>query len=193
MKTMKELGPVVLAAVAVILCVGASSSAATTLEVKGIAKNESVKFSLSIPSGSSMIFQDTSGFSQNTCTTSQAEGSTTSSFTGPSVTGLLETLTYSNCTRAVTVHKPGTLKFKYIAGTTNATVESENTVLTRGSSVGTLTCTTGAGTHIGTLTGVASGQATLHIATALNCGLIPSAKWAATYVVTTPSGLGVTE
>jgi hypothetical protein len=58
---------------------------------------------------------------------------------------------------------------------------------------GTVNCKTGTGTDLGTLTGVSSGNATMHINAVLNCGfLLPSATFKGTYTVTSPSGLGVT-
>jgi hypothetical protein len=60
-----------------------------------------------------------------------------------------------------------------------------------------LSCETGAGTHIGTLTGksgsVASDKlATMDIHAVLNCGfLAPSSTWDGSYIVTSPEGLGV--
>lgn len=53
-------------------------------------------------------------------------------------------------------------------------------------------CKTGTGTHMGTLTGVKEGHATLHIDAIKNCGFfMPSATWGATFTVTSPTGLGV--
>jgi hypothetical protein len=92
----------------------------------------------------------------------------------------------------VTVHKPGALKVDWISGTTNGTVFPEEAQVTSGSPIGTLNCTTGAGTHIGTLVGAATGgHAVMNINAVLNCGIIPSARWEATYKVTSPTGLGV--
>jgi hypothetical protein len=108
------------------------------------------------------------------------------------VTGALSSLTFGSCTRPVTVHKAGQLYVEHVAGTTNGTVFSENTEVTVGTPFGTVNSKTGAGTDIGTLTGVNSGSATLDINGVLNCGfLLPSALWGGTYVVTSPAGFGV--
>jgi hypothetical protein len=69
-------------------------------------------------------------------------------------------------------------------------VTSSGAEVTTGSPFGTLNCKTEAGTHLGTLTGVKEGNATMDINAALFCGGI-SSKWEATYTVTSPSGLGV--
>jgi hypothetical protein len=87
------------------------------------------------------------------------------------------------------VHKSGSLSIKWISGT-NGTVTSSEAEFTTGSPFGTLNCKTGAGTHLGTLTGVASGHATVDINAALSCSGV-SSKWEAEWVITTPTGLGV--
>jgi len=187
MKYLKMLGLMALAATALMAFAGSAS--ATTLELKGVTQSGAVAIEASIAAGNSAILKDTSGFSQNTCTTSVAKGSTETK-TGTSVTGKLSSLTFSNCTRTVTVHKPGALEVVWISGGTNGTVYSENAQVTSGSPIGTLNCTTGETTHIGTVTGVASGKGTMHINALINCGIISSAKWEGTYTVTT-EGLGV--
>lgn len=56
----------------------------------------------------------------------------------------------------------------------------------------TVTCKTGTGVDIGTFTGVAAGNATLHVKALLGCGfLAPSVRWDGTYEFTSPNGLGV--
>lgn len=191
MKRRKKAAAVAIAITAMAL-VGATSASATTLEVGGVVQNASVTYSMSLVPDSSSITETTSGSSSHTCTVSQIHGSTSSPFTGTKVTGPVTTMTFENCTRAMTVHNAGKLWFEHITGTTNATVFSEETDVTKGTVFGTLTCTTGAGTHIGTLTGAAAGHATLDVKAVLNCGvLVPSMLWTATYTVTSPLGLGV--
>ncbi|HEX3040906.1 MAG TPA: hypothetical protein VHP56_02300 [Solirubrobacterales bacterium] len=174
----------------------AGTASATTVEINGVAQTGAVAIEASIESGKSMIFKDTAGFSQNTCTTSVAKG-TTETKTGTAVTGKLSLLTFSNCTRTLTVHKPGALEYVWNSGTTNATVYSEEAQITSGSPIGTLNCTTGATTHIGTLTGVTAADigaghlhGTLHFNALINCGIISSAKWEASYTITTPEKIG---
>jgi hypothetical protein len=93
----------------------------------------------------------------------------------------------------IVVENAGSLTVENISGTTNGTVRSIGAKVKTPSPFGTLTCVTAAapGTDLGTLTGVASGNATMAVNASLNCGLI-TAKWTATYTVTTPTGLGVT-
>jgi hypothetical protein len=57
---------------------------------------------------------------------------------------------------------------------------------------GNLSCRTGEGTDIGTLTGKATGQATIDFKAVVNCGfLVPSSTWQGSYTITSPEGLGV--
>lgn len=196
MKYIKILGVTALAAMA--WAAFASTASATTLEATGVKQTGAVTITASLQPGVSSVLKDTSGFSQNTCTGSHLHG-VTSLFTGSFVTGPFTEhqganpsagMSFSNCTRTVTVHDPGTFEIVW-NGLTNGTVSFEETRVTSGSSIGTLNCTAGATTHVGTLTGVFSGHATLHINAVINCGIIPSAKWEATYTVTSPHGLGV--
>jgi len=186
----KTIGLVVLAALGLLALT--STASATTFEVGGVTKNESVTFTMSLASGTTLITKNTSGAVEFTCTESDWPWETKSPYSDSNVTGPVKTMSFGSCTTGVVVHDPGKLSVEHIAGTTNATVHSEGTILTRGSLVGTLTCTTGEGTHLGTLTGTASGHATLHISAVINCGFFqPSVKWEATYTVTSPTGLGV--
>ena len=193
---MKYLKILSLAAVAVIapMAIGVGSASATTLEVGGVAKNEAVEITASLESGTSLLLQLTNGAFANTCTESHVNGKT-SVFTGTTVSGPLSTLTFNKCTNEkVVVDKAGSLSVERIGSTTNGTVRSSGAEVTVPSPIGTLNCKTGEGVDIGTLTGKASGQATLDIKAILNCGfLAPSAAWAGSYSITSPSGLGVTD
>lgn len=160
------------------------------LEVTGEFKS-SVFITGSLKSGTSAVLSRTDATLVNTCTTSHVEG-VMDELNSPTVTGNLDGLSFANCVRTVTVHKAGTLHIEHIAGTTNGTVSSSGSEVTVGSPFGTLNCKTGTGVDLGTLTGVASGHAEMHINAVINCGfLAPSTKWEGTYTVTTPTGLGV--
>jgi hypothetical protein len=199
MKYLKMIGLAGLAALAVTAFVGVGTASATTLEIAGATQNKAVTLVGSLKAGTSANLKTTSGSFQNTCTGSNVHG-TTEIFTGHVVTGKLTEkengLKFTGCANSVTVHNAGALEVTHIAGTTNGTVFSENAEVTVFSAeFGTyLNCKTGATTHIGTLTGVASAaaHATLNVNAVLNCGFfVPSAKWEATYTITTPTGLGV--
>ena len=85
----------------------------------------------------------------------------------------------------------GSLTVEWTSGT-NGTVRSAGARVRVPSPFGVLTCVTsaGAGTDIGTLTGVKEGHAALDVSAVLNCGIIPSAVWTGEYTITTPTGLG---
>ncbi len=188
---LKALGLAAAAAMA-FTAFAASSASATTLEVGGVTQNSTVTIEASLKSNTSMTWTRTDGSLITTCTTSSVSGSTSSPFTGTSVTGPISSLSFTNCVRTVTVHKAGTLHVAYIAGGTNGTVSSSGTEATVGSPFGYLNCKTGTGVDLGTLTGSASGHAEIHINAVLNCGFpVPTAFWKGTYVVTSPTGLGV--
>jgi hypothetical protein len=194
MNHLKKIAKSALAATALSAMLGVSSASATAVEIGGVTKNESVTFTLSIKSGTSAVLKDTFGFSTNTCTASHKHGNLITFF------GIYIILSYtpgegglsfSKCEREpVTVHKSGNLKIEHISSSTNGTAVSSETEFTTGSPFGTLNCKTGAGTHLGTLTGVASGHATLDVNAVFSCSGI-SSRFEATYTVTTPTGLGI--
>jgi len=190
MKQLKMLGLAAVAAAA-LTALAAPFASATTLEVGGVSQNGSVAISASLKSGTMVILRDTFGITTNRCNKSTVEGASGNPFSGATVTGPLSTLTFGECSfEPVEVHKGGTLHFSHITGTTNGTVTSSGTEVTTNSAFGTLNCITGGGTHLGTLTGVASGHATIDINAQLSCSGI-SSKLAATYTVTGPTGFGV--
>ncbi len=190
----------------------ASCASATTLEVNGVTQTGSLTITASLETGTTLTMSRTDGSFANTCTGSHKHGimNTTNNNGVWAVTGPLtghthqqktegqkpeDGLSYSGCTRPLTVHDPGTLEILHIAGTTDGTVYSEETQLTMGSPFGTLSCKTGDTTKIGTLTGTDGTpvtKATMHVNAVLNCGfLVPSAKWVGSYEVTIPHLLGV--
>jgi hypothetical protein len=149
----------------------------------------------SLKAGSSLALKSTSGATSfNTCTGSElatAIESPGSEASHPS--GKVSTLAFTGCNNNTTVHAKGSLEVKHIAETTHGTVTSSALEVTSFSAIfGTyLICKTGAGTHLGTLTGVnEEGHASLDIIAALNCG-ITSARLTGTYTITTPTGLNV--
>lgn len=192
MRYLKMLGIAAVAAMS-FMAFAVSSVSASTLEVKGVKQNGAVELTASLEG--SVTLARTDGTFANTCTESHVNGTTTK-FTNP-VTGPIKVLTFGACERPVTVHKPGALEVTWIKGTTDGTVFSEQAEVTTGSPFGTLNCKTGETTHIGTLTGTdgtPATHATMDINAVLNCGfLVPSATWKGSYIVTSPTGLGVVE
>src|SRR5215213_2642758 len=157
MKTLTMLG--VTAVVATTLSAFAAASAsATTLEINGVTQNQPVTFTMSLGSGDSATLRTTSTMFLNTCSVSHVHGASTSPYTGTRVTEPLSTLTFTSCVNGpVTVTAPGHLNTEHIAGTTYGTMRSEGTEVKVPSPFGILTCKTGAGTDIGTLTGKKEG------------------------------------
>jgi hypothetical protein len=193
MKLTKILGVAAVAALA--LMAFASSASATTLEVKGVAKNEAVKITATLESSTTLDMTDTSGFFANRCSESHLEWTATTPFSATRVGGPVASLTFKKCTEdakeATKVDLPGYLTVEAIAGTTNGTVFSDSAEITTPSPFGKLNCKTSAtGTDIGKLTGKASGFATMDIEAVLNCSII-TARWKGSYLVTTPEGPGV--
>jgi hypothetical protein len=188
---LKMLGLAILTTGSVV-AYAAPSASATTLEVSGVTINQAGTITVSLASGESSITARTDGSLANTCTGGHLHGATQSPFTGKTVTAPLSSAEASNCTRPATVHKPGIVHIEKIAGTTNGTVSSSGAQQTVGSPFGTLNCQTGAGIDIGTLTGAASGHATIDINAVMGCGfLVPSMLWKTVLTVTSPTGLGV--
>lgn len=166
------------------------SASATTLEIKGVTRNESIKLTGGLAPETSMVMRNTSGSTLGSCSSGSGTGST-ATFTGASVIGAGSESSYS-CTAPVTVDKAGTVSITHISGTTNGTVISSGAEVTISSGFGTLNCKSNEGTHVGVLTGKASGQAVLDVSAVVNCGfLLPSAKVEGTGVITSPEGLGV--
>lgn len=195
MKHLKKPGLTALAAF-VLMAIGAASASATTLEVNGVAQNQSVAMSASLESGTSTLLKFTDGTIANTCTESSASGAT-STFTASSsgaIGGPVSALSFTGCTSSpVTVDVRGSLSVEWISGTTNGTVRSVGAEVTVAAPPFTLTCRTGTGVDIGTVTGKATGgHATVDISAVLNCGFpAPSMTWVGSYVVTSPTGLGI--
>jgi len=189
MKFTKILGVVAVAALA--LMAFASTASATTLESNGVKQTGVVSIESTLKSGTSALLSDTFGAFANTCTVSTVKGKDSTSQTGTTVSGPVESLSWSSCKEGnPTVDAAGSLSVENIAGTTNGTVRSIGAKVTVPSAFGTLTCTTAAspGTDLGTLTGVASGTATMDINAVLSCGI--TAKWTGTYTVTSgPNGV----
>jgi hypothetical protein len=193
MKHLKIIGLAAVAAMA-LMAFAAGSASATTLEENGKTTNAEVTITASLETGTSAILEDTNGLTQDTCTESHVHGTTVTPFTGPEVGGPVATLSFGGCTHTTTVLAKGNLTISNIAGTTNGTVKSNGAEVTVKSTIFgvSIVCKTGAGTDIGTLTGVSSGDATMDINATVNCGsFVPTAKWEGSYWITKPTPFGV--
>jgi len=191
MRSMKTMGLAAIVTLALTAAVGVGSASATTLEIGGAAKNESVAIEASLDTGTSTTFQFTSGAHFNTCTGAVIKWATESPYTALTVGGGVLTQSFSGCTGKTEVVSPGTLTIERINGTTNGTVVSSGAEWKIPWGTASLTCKTGAGADIGMLRGDAPGKhASLTVSMVLNC----EAVWVTikgSFTVTSPTELGV--
>ena len=161
----------------------------------GSTVNSGATITSSLTSGTSALLTDTSGETADTCKGSTV-GVTTTNTTDSPVAGFISTLFWSSCTWTTESLTNGNLAITKNAGTNDGTVTgtgSRVTVMV----LGFLHCVygTGEGTHLGTLDGVSSGNATLAINATIQLRegkFCPeSIKWVANYVVTSPTALNV--
>lgn len=196
MKHLKMLGFAACAAMA-LMAFAASSASATTFAVTGVKQTANITITATLEAGTSAVLQKTDGSFANTCTESDVHGTTTS-FTAAgtgSIGGPVSSLTFSKCTtEKVETDEAGSLTVEWIKGTSNGTLKSSGAKVTVPSPFGKLTCTTGTGTDIGTLTGKATGFATVDIHAVLPCGILaPSTTWDGSYWITSPHNLSIIE
>jgi hypothetical protein len=151
----------------------------------------------SVKSGTSSLIVDKNATTKDTCTGSTIkmtiEKDTGTGGWDPS--GKVSTLSFSGCTHTTHVIANGSFSVVWSSGT-KGTVSMSGTEVTIKSTVfgASAVCKTGAGITIGTLTGVSSGSATLHVnATTLNCGLLGTSSWTGTFTITLPTTLAVEE
>jgi hypothetical protein len=183
MKYLKMLGLAAVAAMALMAFAGSAS--ATTLSTNGTKQNAAVELTATLKTGTSALLKDEAGTTTDTCTTSEVKGSTSGSFSAATVGGTVSSLTFKNCTHTTTVIAPGSLSVAWTSGT-NGSVKSSGAEVTVVSTFfgASATCKTGAGTTIGTLTGVSAGDATMDISATINCGILGNSAWTGTYTVT---------
>lgn len=138
-----------------------------------------------------MLLTDTGNVAANTWAVAPLVMKT-STFTGTTVGGSITGMSFTTGTEGnVTVDTAGSFSIERIGTTTNGTLRWSGSKLTIPSFFGPLTCTT-SNTDIGTLSGVAAGNAKVIVNAVLPCTVIGTAKLSGTYTVTNPLGLGVT-
>ncbi|HET9198619.1 MAG TPA: hypothetical protein VFN92_10245 [Solirubrobacterales bacterium] len=188
MKHLKMLGLTGIAALALMALAGSAS--ATTISTKGAAINAAETLELSIPSGSGEILKDTNGFVVETCKESTFKGTTekdtSGDYTGPTVTASVASLTFNGCSHKTVVLKNGKLHFAWTSGT-NASVSWSGAEVTFVSTIFGISCiaVTGAGTAIGTYTGVKEGNGLFDLNGVLDMGVCGTANWSGGYKMTT--------
>src|SRR6185503_13925891 len=177
MKYLKMLGLVAVAAMA-LTAFAASTASATTLETNGVATKAAETITATLEAGSSAILKDEFGTTTDTCTVSEVEG-TSNAISGASPTwlgGTINKLTFEKCTHTTKVDANGGLEIMWTSGT-NGEVKSTGAEVTVQSTFfgATALCKTGAGTKIGTFTGVKTGKAKMDISAVIGCGILGNA------------------
>jgi hypothetical protein len=192
MRLFQQLGLASAAAFVTMAFLGGGIASATTFEVKGVAQNKSVTATGSLKSGTSLILKDEFGTTTDTCTTAEVKGATEGTFTAASIGGKLGTLTFKNCTHTTTVLASGSMSVVWTSGTNGSVTSSGSEVTVQSTFFGSSAiCKTGAGTKVGTITGVKEGHATLHINATVNCGILGNGNLTGTVTGTGSGGLGV--
>jgi hypothetical protein len=197
MKNLKIMGLAVVAAMAFMALVGASTASATALYNGATKLAVGSELSASLKTGTSANLTTTEGTVLNTCTGSSLSGKVTNAGgAAATVVGSVEAknLTWSGCSNTVATLGGGELEVHYTSGL-NGTLTAKGFKVTVDGPFGSCVFTAGAATNMGTLTGSTTGNATMDVNAVVTreSGLCPSsARWVATYTVTKPSPLHVT-
>jgi hypothetical protein len=196
MKYVKMLGLAAIAAMALMAFL-ASSASATTLYSGTTKLPKGTKIESSLKSGTEATLTSTSGEPLDVCKESTVSGKTEQE-TASEITGKA-TVTWGTCEKETNTLNGGTLGITYTGSGLNGTVKSFGAEVTIGGLFG-VSCvygTSATGTTLGTLVGSTTGDATLSINTPVERKsggfLCPaSGNWVASYTVTSPSPLHVT-
>jgi hypothetical protein len=204
MRFLKVLGLGAVAAMILTAFLGAGTASATNLyKYTTPSANDKLAIGteivLSLESGTSLLFKDTSGLPNDTCTKSEIKAIVerdTGSVPAAHAQGKVTSLALSGCSHTSTTLANGELEIKNIGGTTNGTVISKGARITFQSTVFGISCVanTGAGTVIGTVTGAksptASAKMDINGVIALE-GICGDSTWTGSYSVTSPTGLTI--
>lgn len=204
MKYLKMIG--LAAAASLMAVVGATTASATQLDkvtaggvIDPIVVGDTIDASAT--AGTTLNLTDTAGNPIDTCKEGTWNGKVTNAGGAASTVVVgLTSVTWNGCTQTTTTIALGELEIHTIVGTDNGTVTGKNTVWT--TNVFGVSCRygTGAGTHLGELTGVTS--STQHAILHINANILEqepkqflcpdSGRWVGTFTFATPTGLYVT-
>lgn len=196
MKHLKMLGLAAIAALGLMAFLGAGTASATTLATNSagtIKYAAGTEIHSTLKTGTSALLETTGGSTIATCTGSTVKGKT-SNETGTSVSGSIETLTWTGCSQTTDNVTLGSLSITKSTGD-SGTVAGSGTEVTLG--VFGVSCTygTGASTTLGTITGGAAPVLAINAVLSRTAGdefLCPkSGRWTAEYVVTSPHELHI--
>jgi hypothetical protein len=194
MRYVKALG-IATSAVIALIVFGVGNASATKLYNGATALSVGTTIETSLKTGTSASLTTTEGTVLNTCTGSWGSSSISNAGgAGFSVTGTLSSGGWSGCNNTVSTTSGGELEVSYTSGR-NGSLTAKNFQVTVQTPFGSCVFTAGASTNLGTLTGSTTGNATADVNAAVTrqSGLCPSsAKWVATYSVTSPWSLHVT-
>jgi hypothetical protein len=199
MKYLKMLGLAAIAAMGLMVFLGASSASATVLCTTTdtpaclMPYGQLTVIDASL-SGSAIL--ESGSTTLDTCTGGTVKGKINNAGgASETVSGNIEELTWTGCTNTTDTTALGSLEIHYIENTHNGTVTGKASKVTVNTLGVTCTYGTGTGTHLGTLTG---GEApVLNISTTVpkieGSFICPSsASWTASYTITEPHALYVT-
>lgn len=210
MNYVKRFGLLVLGIVAILALAGMGSASATVLCKTAITSgcatggwdySAGTSMHITLQSGFSSIFEDTSGNTLLTCTEGTVRGKTSNTgSSGEAVKGSIEVLTWGSaptpCTTTLDTNTLGSLAVNWITSTNNGTLSGSGSKWT--TNIFGVSCVygTGAGTTLGTVTG--GERATIDINAVINKQeggfLCPSTtKWTASYVINEPKPLYIAE
>jgi len=194
MKYLKVLGVAAFAATA-LMAFGAGTASATTLftdEAKTIAYPSGTTIHATLVPGTSAKLTNTAGETIATCPKSTVH-ITTSALSGNPLPGVLDKLTWEECSQTTHTVANGSLDVAFTSGTSGTVTGTANQVTI---GIFGVSCTygTGEGTKLGTMTGGAEPKMAINAVVNKTAGgfLCPSTGiWEAEYVVTTPHALFV--
>jgi len=157
--------------------------------------NTVIDFSIPSPGGS-VQWNDTSGNTLNSCTSSTIKGQITNAGSATStVTSSIGELTWPACIFTTKIMTKNSLEVHQIAGTSNGTVTSDGAIEVTMNTGAFGSCIYGAatGVDLGTITEGSGTGATFHanaVTTRFGSNfLCPStSRWTGTYVLTSPAG-----
>jgi hypothetical protein len=193
MKHFKRLAVTALAGMALMAWGAAASASATTIEINGVTQNQSVEITATLEPGTSLTIKDEFATTHDTCTESELTFDTEAPYTTTLLGATITKFTVGKCTHTTTVLAKGTFDIHHITGTTNGLIVWTGGEVTLQSTFfgASAVCKAGAGTTLGTLTGKAAGKAVFDLNAKVNCGILGTASWTATYTITSPEGAGI--
>ena len=197
MKYVKTFGLAAMAAMALMAFI-ASSASATALYSNTTKQGAGTEINATLTGGTATL-ETLEGTVLDTCKGGGVAGKTNNAGgAGVSVTGTIESLTWSECTKTTDTLNPGSLEIHWISGTKNGTLTAIDAEVTINTIFGSCVYGSAKALNLGTVVGSTTGNATMEINTKVpkisgNFACPAESRWTASYTVTTPSPLHVTK